>query len=88
MQSSPLGLDLFYRMNVLTVKMPSLRESREDIEGLAVYFLNMFNRKYNKNKYLSDHVLQNFVQYSWRGNVRELQSLIEKSLKKKICLKK
>lgn len=70
--------DLFYRMNILTVNIPSLRESRDDIEDLAIYFLNMFNEKYNKNKRFSNGVLKNFIHYSWPGNVRELENLIER----------
>ncbi|MFD1708805.1 sigma-54 interaction domain-containing protein [Siminovitchia sediminis] len=70
--------DLYYRMNILTVNMPPLRESRDDIEDLAAYFLNKFNGRYNKNKRFSNEVLNNFRQYSWPGNVRELENLIER----------
>lgn len=70
--------DLYYRMNVLTIKMPALRESRNDIEDLAYYFLSFFNRKYNKNKHFSDGVITTFLEYSWPGNVRELENLIER----------
>lgn len=70
--------DLFYRMNVLTVKMPALRESRDDIEGLAIYYLNLFNDKHHKKKYFSDGVFKALLQYSWPGNVRELENLIER----------
>lgn len=70
--------DLFYRMNVLTVKMPALRESRNDIEDLAIYYLNRFNDKYNKNKHFSDGVIKTFLHYAWPGNVRELENLIER----------
>ncbi|RST71991.1 PAS domain S-box protein [Siminovitchia acidinfaciens] len=70
--------DLFYRLNILTVKIPSLRESRDDIEDLATYFLNMFNEKYNKNKRFSNEVLKKLIQYSWPGNIRELENLIER----------
>lgn len=70
--------DLFYRLNILTVKIPPLRESREDIEDLALYFLSAFNEQHNKRKYFSDGVLKAFKQYSWPGNVRELENLIER----------
>lgn len=70
--------DLFYRINVLTLKMPALRESREDIEDLAIYYLHLFNDKHNKNKQFSDGVVKTFLQYSWPGNVRELENLIER----------
>lgn len=70
--------DLFYRLNILTVKMPALRESRDDIKDLAIYFLDLYNGKYNKSKHFSEGVLKNFLQYSWPGNVRELENLIER----------
>lgn len=70
--------DLFYRMNVLTVKIPALRESRNDIKDLAIYYLNLFNDKYNKQKHFSDGVVKTFLQYAWPGNVRELENLIER----------
>lgn len=70
--------DLFYRMNVLTVKIPALRESRDDIEDLAIYYLNLFNDKHNKKKHFSDGVIKTFLNYSWPGNVRELENLIER----------
>ena len=70
--------DLFYRMNVLIAKIPSLSESREDIENLATYYLNLFNDKHNKRKRFSDDVVKAFLQYSWPGNIRELENLIER----------
>ncbi|MGX9134288.1 sigma-54 interaction domain-containing protein [Rummeliibacillus sp. JY-2-4R] len=70
--------DLFYRMNILTVKIPALSDSRDDIENLAIYFLNLFNDKYNTRKHFSNGVLKTFLQYSWPGNVRELENLIER----------
>ncbi|WP_110927429.1 sigma-54 interaction domain-containing protein [Bacillus massiliglaciei] len=70
--------DLFYRMNVLTVKMPALRESRDDIENLAKYYINLFNRKHNQKKHFSEGVLKTFMHYSWPGNVRELENLMER----------
>ena len=70
--------DLFYRLNVLTVKMPTLRESRDDIEDLTIYYLNLFNDKHNKKKRFSDGVVKTFSQYSWPGNIREIENLIER----------
>lgn len=70
--------DLFYRMNVLTVKIPALSESLEDIENLATYYLNLFNDKHHKSKRLSDGVVKAFLHYYWPGNVRELENLIER----------
>ncbi|GIO24135.1 sigma-54-dependent Fis family transcriptional regulator [Oceanobacillus sp. J11TS1] len=70
--------DLFYRMNVLTVKIPALRESREDIESLTKYYLNLFNNTHHKRKRIADGVFKIFLQYSWPGNIRELENLIER----------
>ncbi|KAB7707189.1 PAS domain-containing protein [Bacillus aerolatus] len=70
--------DLFYRLNVLTVKLPPLRESIDDIEEMARYFLDIFNEKYRMNKSFSDKVVKAFHQYIWPGNVRELENLIER----------
>lgn len=70
--------DLFYRLNILTVSLPPLRECQDDIEDLANYFLNKFNEKYHTNKRLSNEILNSFSQYSWPGNVRELENLIER----------
>ena len=70
--------DLFYRMNILTVKMPELRKSEEEITQFALSFLDMFNAKYNVNKVFSNRVIQMFQSYSWPGNLRELENLIER----------
>lgn len=71
--------DLYYRLNVVPIKMPPLRERKEDIAPLAYYFLERFNTKLNKNiKGIDQRVLDCFKNYSWPGNVRELENLIER----------
>ncbi|KKB34440.1 sigma-54 interaction domain-containing protein [Bacillus thermotolerans] len=70
--------DLFYRLNVLAVKLPPLRESKEDIEEMALYFLDVFNDKYRTQKTFSAEVKEAFRQYAWPGNVRELENLVER----------
>lgn len=70
--------DLFYRMNILTVRMPELRKSKEAITQFALSFLDIFNTKYNLNKSFSNRVIQVFQSYSWPGNLRELENLIER----------
>jgi PAS domain S-box-containing protein len=70
--------DLLHRLNVLTVKLPPLRESLEDIEELAQHFLHIFNQKYDVKKTFSKEVLNAFYKHSWPGNVRELENLIER----------
>lgn len=71
--------DLYYRLNVVHLHLPPLRERQEDIPILADYFINHFCHKYKKPlKTLSPEVKQIFLEYSWPGNVRELKHLIER----------
>lgn len=67
--------DLYYRLNVININMPSLKERKEDIESIARYFCNCDNKKYK----LSLSVLQSLNEYEWRGNVRELESTISRA---------
>ncbi|MCK9275277.1 MAG: sigma 54-interacting transcriptional regulator [Syntrophales bacterium] len=70
--------DLFYRLKVVELKMPSLCERVEDIPLLIEYFLNTFRKKFSKNIYkVSNQVLENFMNYSWPGNIRELEHAME-----------
>src|SRR5262245_3883963 len=71
--------DLFYRINVVNLHMPPLRERRGDIEDLANYFLEYYNRKYNcRAKALSNEVMSVLQKYHWPGNIRELENLIKR----------
>lgn len=70
--------DLYYRLNVIDIKMPPLRERREDIIPLAYNFLYKFNSLYEMNKLLSQECLEILTYYSWPGNVRQLENLIER----------
>ncbi|URT71465.1 sigma-54 interaction domain-containing protein [Cytobacillus firmus] len=70
--------DLFYRLNVIDIHLPPLRERREDIIPLTYNFLNKFNHKYNDNKVISEECLNILTHYSWPGNVRQLENLIER----------
>jgi PAS domain S-box-containing protein len=70
--------DLYYRLKVVQIDLPPLRERREDIPLLVDYFCDSFNKTYKKNiKKVSDEVLANFMRYPWPGNVRELEHAIE-----------
>ncbi|MEL7566546.1 MAG: sigma 54-interacting transcriptional regulator [Dehalobacterium sp.] len=69
--------DLFYRLNVIRINIPALRERKEDIILLALFFLDKYNKKYRKNKKLSSAVLNMIKDYNWPGNIRELENLIE-----------
>ncbi|GAB4021354.1 MAG: sigma-54 dependent transcriptional regulator [Bdellovibrio sp.] len=71
--------DLFYRLNVIPIKMPSLCERREDIPLLITYFLNRFVSADGRNSIsFDDEVLELLMTYDWPGNVRELENLIER----------
>ncbi len=70
--------DLYYRLNVMKIELPPLRKRREDIPLLTDYFLEKFNRKFNKEiRSVSDDVKKIFMNYPWPGNVRELEHAIE-----------
>lgn len=70
--------DLYYRLNVIPIKVPALRDRREDIIPLLRHYLNIFNKKYDANKFLSKQVSDFFIQYDWPGNVRELENTVER----------
>jgi transcriptional regulator with GAF, ATPase, and Fis domain len=73
--------DLFYRLNVFPIEMPSLRERREDIPLLVEYFIDRYARKAGKNiKRVNKKTLELFQSYPWPGNIRELQNVIERSV--------
>ncbi|PIV53411.1 MAG: Fis family transcriptional regulator [Elusimicrobia bacterium CG02_land_8_20_14_3_00_37_13] len=70
--------DLYYRLNVVKIELPTLSERREDIPLLAEHFINRFNLKKNKNiQKVSDEVLGFLMQYDFPGNIRELENIIE-----------
>ncbi|MBT2690121.1 sigma 54-interacting transcriptional regulator [Bacillus sp. ISL-47] len=77
-QNKSFREDLFYRLNVIDIHLPPLRERREDIIPLTYNFLNKFNQKYNDNKVISEECLNILTHYSWPGNVRQLENLIER----------
>ncbi len=71
--------DLYYRLNVMPIFLPPLRERLEDIENLTLYFLKKFSEKYDKPIPAVDPaVLQVFKKHLWPGNIRELENLIER----------
>jgi two-component system, NtrC family, response regulator AtoC len=71
--------DLFYRINVVNLHMPPLRERRGDIEQLTNYFLEYYNRKYNcRARTLSTDLLGVLQKYHWPGNIRELENLVKR----------
>ncbi len=73
--------DLYYRLKVIPIVLPSLRERPEDIPLLARFFIDEFNRDFKKNvKGLSKETEKAFIAYSWPGNVRELKNVIERAM--------
>lgn len=70
--------DLFYRLNVLPIKLPSLRERKDDIPLLIEYFIDKISKKINKPKIeISKEYLDILMEYNWPGNIRELENQIE-----------
>ncbi len=70
-------MDLFFRLGVIPIRLPPLRERQGDIPLLAHHFLNGFNIRYGKHKNLSSEVTESLLNYNWPGNVRELQNTIQ-----------
>src|SRR5699024_612163 len=70
--------DLFYRIHVIPIVIPSLRERPEDIPLLAYHFIEQMNEKYGKQYHLAPEAVNVLEAYSWPGNIRELQNVIER----------
>ncbi len=70
--------DLFYRLNVVPVHLPPIRERKEDINSLTDYFVDKFNKKLNRNINIDPGVRELFLNYGWPGNIRELENLVER----------
>ena len=79
-----LGLfreDLYYRLNVVGIHLPPLRDRKEDIPQLVNHFMDRFNREMGKScKNISDTAMQLLLNHEWRGNIRELQNVIERAV--------
>ncbi len=73
--------DLYYRLNVVPINIPPLRQREDDIELLAKYYLEIYNKKSNKNiKGFQPGVINILRTYNWPGNIRELQNVIERAV--------
>jgi transcriptional regulator with PAS, ATPase and Fis domain len=70
--------DLYYRLNVVEIKVPPLRERREEIPALASWFLAQFNSQYGRQKQLLPETLARLMEDAWLGNVRELENVIRR----------
>ena len=70
--------DLFYRLNIFPITLPPLRARKEDIQGLVLFFMDLFNKKYRGHKTIDPNAMDAFLNYDWPGNVRELKNVIER----------
>lgn len=70
--------DLYYRLEVIPLNVPPLRERKEDIPFLASYFLKLFNESFGMSKRFSSDLVDRLIEYSWPGNIRELKNLVER----------
>lgn len=71
-------LDLFYRINVIPVRLPTLQERPEDIRHLVRYYLNQINQSYQRNVNITPEALEQLATYHWPGNVRQLRNVLER----------
>jgi two-component system response regulator HydG len=71
--------DLFYRLNVVNLRLPALRNRREDIPLLAAHFLDRISREHGSKFTLSDEALRTLMRHDWPGNVRELENAVERA---------
>ena len=78
MARSEFREDLYYRLNVVEIRIPPLRERREEISLLASAFLSRFNEQYGRAKQLSSETMARLTEHSWSGNVRELENVIRR----------
>jgi len=73
--------DLYYRLNVMRIELPPLRDRRGDIPSLAAYFIDLFNTEFRKNvKGLTPSAEPLLARYSWPGNIRELRNAVERAM--------
>ena len=78
MENNLIRRDLFYRLSVINIHIPPLRERLDDLDLLTSFFINKFNQQLNKNIVdISKEVREDFLKYSWPGNIRELENFIE-----------
>src|SRR3989344_923939 len=72
--------DLFYRLNVIPIQAPTLRERKEDIPELAEYFNQIYASEYQRKVSLDDSFIQALSSYDWPGNVRELENIMQRAI--------
>lgn len=81
MKTGDFRTDLFYRLNVISINVPPLRERKDDIPLLLEFFLRIFNKKFNRDiQGFEKDALDIFINYSWPGNIRELENVVERAV--------
>jgi two-component system response regulator AtoC len=81
MMSGEFREDLYYRLKVIEITVPPLRERRDEIPTLTDYFIARYSKKYNRPmRPISDELRQLFQQYDWQGNIRELENMIKRAI--------
>jgi two-component system, NtrC family, response regulator AtoC len=79
LQSGDFREDLYYRLKVIELTVPALRERRDEVPTLTDFFVARYGRKYNRPvRPISEHLRQLFLQYDWPGNIRELENMIKR----------
>jgi transcriptional regulator with GAF, ATPase, and Fis domain len=78
-EESRFRSDLYYRLKVVPIEIPPLRERKEDLMSFVTFFLNDFNKRFNKNMVeVTDEALERMYDYHWPGNIRELKNMLER----------
>ena len=81
MEKGEFRLDLYYRLNVIKIDVPSLKQRRSDIPLLAIHFLDKYCTKINKKvNGITDEAMKYLVSYNWPGNIRQLENEIERAV--------
>jgi transcriptional regulator with GAF, ATPase, and Fis domain len=80
-QDGNFRLDLFYRLNIININIPPLRERKDDLVDLATHFVKHYRRAFKKNiDFLPDSIIQRLLKHDWPGNVRELENVIQRAV--------
>lgn len=79
-QNGTFREDLYYRLMVVPINLPPLRERKEDVPLLIMHFIEKFNKHFGYNKRILPEVIDKLVEYNWPGNVRELENVIERMI--------
>jgi two-component system response regulator HydG len=78
--SGTLRQDLYYRINTVEIRLPPLRERKDDIPSLVRYYLQEYCDRYKRDLTIDDNVMQGLVRYTWPGNIRELKHAVERAV--------